>query len=98
MYVVLNVFNNFGVPYTCIHDFDMTERNKKGLIKTVAALKKVLTLNHKIERLCDLKGNKKFDHSNSIVLDYYNWDNLYQTDPNGYRQMIQNLLLLFGKS
>ncbi|MCM3729548.1 ATP-dependent endonuclease [Neobacillus cucumis] len=60
MYVVLNVLNNFGVQYTCIHDFDMTERNKKGEIKTVAALKKVLTLNHKIERLCDIKGNKKF--------------------------------------
>lgn len=60
MYVVLNVLNNFGVQYTCIHDFDVTERNKKGEIRTAAALKKVLTLNHKIERLCDIKSNKKY--------------------------------------
>lgn len=60
MYVVLNVLNNFGIPYTCIHDYDLTEFNKKGEVKTIGALKKVLTLNHKIERLCDIKGNKKF--------------------------------------
>ena len=134
MYVVLNVLNNFGVKYTCIHDFDITEFNKKGEIKTVAALKKVLTLNHKIERLCEIRGNKKFvfqytfeeemppeyergssksfaayeylkekdiydlperllnivkssygiqlsqeiDHSNSIVLECYDWENLKQ--------------------
>ncbi|MDQ1004931.1 putative ATP-dependent endonuclease of OLD family [Neobacillus niacini] len=60
MYVVLNVLNNIGIEYTCIHDFDITELNKKGETQTVAALKKVLTLNNKIERLCDIKGNKKF--------------------------------------
>ncbi|MGM0752567.1 MAG: ATP-dependent nuclease [Bacillota bacterium] len=60
MYVVLNVLNNFGVQYTCIHDFDITECNKKGETKTPAALKQVLTLNHKIERLCEIKGNNKF--------------------------------------
>ncbi|MBJ8008870.1 MULTISPECIES: ATP-dependent nuclease [Bacillus cereus group] len=60
MYIVLNVLNNFGIKYTCIHDYDITEFNKKGETKTVAALKKVLTLNHKIEKLCEIKNNKKF--------------------------------------
>ena len=57
MYIVLNVLNNFGIKYTCIHDYDITEFNKKET-KTVAALKKVLTLNHKIEKLCEIKNNK----------------------------------------
>ncbi len=60
MYVVLNVLNNFGVNYTCIHDYDITEFNKKNEKKTIGSLKKVLTLNHKIEKLCLLKGNQKF--------------------------------------
>ncbi|MDA4080756.1 MULTISPECIES: ATP-dependent nuclease [Bacillus] len=60
MYIVLNVLNNFGIRYTCIHDYDITELNARGEIKTVAALKKVLTLNHKIERLCEVKNNRKY--------------------------------------
>ncbi|PEB38414.1 ATP-dependent nuclease [Bacillus pseudomycoides] len=60
MYIVLNVLNNFGIKYTCIHDYDITELNKKGETRTVASLKKVLTLNHKIEKLCEIRNNKKF--------------------------------------
>ncbi|TFH59650.1 ATP-dependent nuclease [Peribacillus frigoritolerans] len=134
MYVILNVLNNFGIRYTCIHDFDITENNKKGEKRAVSSLKTVLTLNHKIETLCNIKENKKFvfqytfeaempedyekgssksfaafeylqekelgdmpngllnivkssygiilqqelDHSNAILLEHYNWDNLNQ--------------------
>ncbi|ELK46094.1 AAA family ATPase [Halobacillus sp. BAB-2008] len=60
MYVVLNVLNNFGVDYTCIHDFDITEYNKKGDIRTVPSLKAALTLNHKIERLCEIGESPKY--------------------------------------
>ncbi len=65
MYVVLNVLNNFGVKYTCIHDYDITEYNKKNEKRTKTALKGVLTLNHKIERLCKSRNNKKavFQHT-----------------------------------
>lgn len=59
MYVVLNVLNNFGVKYTCIHDYDITEYNKKNEKRSKSALKTVLTLNHKIERLCKNQDNKK---------------------------------------
>lgn len=59
MYVVLNVLNNFGVKYTCIHDYDITEYNKKNEKRTITALKSVLTLNHKIEKLCKHRNNKK---------------------------------------
>jgi len=59
MYVVLNVLNNFGVKYTCIHDYDITEYNKKNEKRTKTALKGVLTLNHKIERLCKSRNNQK---------------------------------------
>jgi len=59
MYVVLNVLNNFGVKYTCIHDYDITEYNKKNEKRSKTTLKGVLTLNHKIERLCKSRNNKK---------------------------------------
>ncbi|WP_409974352.1 ATP-dependent nuclease [Bacillus sp. Bva_UNVM-123] len=59
MYVVPNVLNNFGVKYTCIHDYDITEYNKKDEKRSKAALKAVLTLNHKIERLSKNQDNKK---------------------------------------
>lgn len=60
MYVILNVLNNFGINYVCIHDYDLTEKNKKGEIRTVSSLKSVLTLNHKLEILCNKRRNKKF--------------------------------------
>jgi predicted ATP-dependent endonuclease of OLD family len=60
MYVVLNILNNFGIPYTVIHDFDITEFNKKNARRTPAALKSVITINHKLEVLAQQRGNKKY--------------------------------------
>lgn len=60
MYVVLNILNNFGIPYTVIHDCDLTELNKKKERRTAAALKSVVTINHKLEVLVQQRGNKKY--------------------------------------
>jgi putative ATP-dependent endonuclease of OLD family len=60
MYVVLNILNNFGIPYTVIHDFDITEINKKNERRTPAALKSVITINHKLEVLAQKRGNRKY--------------------------------------
>lgn len=60
MYVVMNVLNNFGVKYTVIHDFDITEINAKGDRRSPAALKAVLTINHKLEYLASLRNNGRF--------------------------------------
>lgn len=60
MYVVINVLNNFGVKYTVIHDLDITEFNAKGERRTSAALKAVLTINHKLEILASLRNNSRF--------------------------------------
>jgi putative ATP-dependent endonuclease of OLD family len=60
MYVVMNVLNNFGVKYTVIHDFDITEINAKGDRRSSAALKAVLTINHKLEYLASIRKNGRF--------------------------------------
>lgn len=60
MYVLLNILNNFGIKYTVIHDYDITECDKKGNRRSVSSLKTTLTLNHKLERLAFARDNKKF--------------------------------------
>lgn len=60
MYVLLNVLNNFGIKYTVIHDYDITELDRKGNRRSISSLKAALTLNHKLERLAFSRGNKKF--------------------------------------
>ncbi|MNX47590.1 hypothetical protein D3C86_781460 [compost metagenome] len=60
MYVVMNVLNNFGIKYTIIHDFDITELNAKGNRRTPAALKSVLTINYKLEYLANIRSNRRF--------------------------------------
>jgi len=66
MYVVMNVLNNFGVKYTVIHDFDITETNAKGDRRSPAALKAVLTINHKLEYLAGLRSNGRFVFQNTF--------------------------------
>ncbi|MGO4185961.1 ATP-dependent endonuclease, partial [Paenibacillus sp. TAF43_2] len=60
MYIVLNILNNFNIPYTVVHDFDITEFNKKNERRTVSALKAVITINHKLEVLAESRGNRKY--------------------------------------
>ncbi|WP_047150909.1 ATP-dependent nuclease [Aneurinibacillus tyrosinisolvens] len=60
MYVLLNVLNNFGIKYTVIHDYDITEYDKKGRRRNSSSLRSTLTLNHKLEKLTFARGNKKF--------------------------------------
>lgn len=60
MYILLNVLNNFGIKYTVIHDYDITELDKKGNRRSSGSLKAALTLNHKLEKLAYARGNKKF--------------------------------------
>lgn len=60
MYLLLNVLNNFGIKYTVIHDYDLTEVNKKNIRRSVSSLKTTMTLNHKIEKLTLVRENKKF--------------------------------------
>jgi len=58
MYIVLNILNNFDIPYTVVHDFDITEFNKKNERRTAAALKAVITINHKLEVLVESRGDR----------------------------------------
>lgn len=60
MYVVLNVLNNFGIPYTVIHDMDLTELGKNGQRRSSSTLRQAITINYKIEALADIRQNKKF--------------------------------------
>lgn len=60
MYVLLNILNNFGITYTIIHDYDITELDRKGSRRSSVSLKSTLTLNHKLEKLAFARGNKKF--------------------------------------
>ncbi|MGA5673960.1 ATP-dependent nuclease [Bacillus bombysepticus] len=60
MYVLLNILNNFGIKYTVIHDYDMTQLDRKGNRRSSSSLKATLTLNHKLEKLAFARGNKKF--------------------------------------
>lgn len=60
MYVVLNVLNNFGIPYTVIHDMDLTELNKNGQRRSSSTLRQAITINYKLEALADVRANKKF--------------------------------------
>ncbi|MCQ6532277.1 ATP-dependent nuclease [Bacillus mycoides] len=60
MYVLLNILNNFGIKYTVIHDYDITEFNRRGNRRSRSSLKATLTLNHKLEKLAFARGNKKF--------------------------------------
>ncbi|KAA6472436.1 ATP-dependent nuclease [Bacillus cereus] len=60
MYVLLNILNNFGIKYTVIHDYDITQLDRKGNRRRSSSLKATLTLNHKLEKLAFARGNKKF--------------------------------------
>lgn len=60
MYVVQNVLNNFNVKYTVIHDYDIAEENSKGERRSSTTLQGAMTLNHKIEKLAEIRGNSKF--------------------------------------
>ncbi|MWC27170.1 ATP-dependent nuclease [Paenibacillus sp. MMS18-CY102] len=60
MYVILNVLNNFGIPYTVVHDCDLTELGKDNGRRSVSTLKQAITINYKLERLADERGNQKF--------------------------------------
>lgn len=60
MYVVLNVLNNFGIPYTVIHDMDITELGKNGQRRASSTLRQAITINYKIEVLASVRANKKF--------------------------------------
>jgi putative ATP-dependent endonuclease of OLD family len=60
MYVVLNVLNNFGIPYTVIHDMDITELGKNGQRRASSTLRQAITINYKIEALASVRANKKF--------------------------------------
>ncbi|MCM3325042.1 ATP-dependent nuclease [Cytobacillus kochii] len=60
MYLLLNILNNFGIRYTVIHDYDITQLDKKGNRRSSSSLKTTLTLNHKLEKLAFARGNKKF--------------------------------------
>jgi putative ATP-dependent endonuclease of the OLD family len=66
MYILLNILNNFGVKYTVIHDYDLTELDKKGNRRSCGSLKTALTLNHKLEKLAFARGNKKFVLQNTF--------------------------------
>ncbi|WP_339267208.1 hypothetical protein MKY48_25540 [Paenibacillus sp. FSL W8-0187] len=57
---MLNILNNFGITYTIIHDYDITELDRKGSRRSSVSLKSTLTLNHKLEKLAFARGNKKF--------------------------------------
>ncbi len=60
MYVIMNILNNFNISYTVVHDFDITEYNSKKQRRGVPALKSVITINHKLEKLALARGNKKY--------------------------------------
>ena len=60
MYVILNVLNSFGIPYTVVHDCDITELGKDNKRRSAATLKQAITINYKIEQLADERGNQKF--------------------------------------
>ncbi|WP_394188407.1 ATP-dependent endonuclease [Paenisporosarcina quisquiliarum] len=60
MYLLLNILNNFGIKYTVIHDYDITEHDRKGNRRSSSSLKATLTLNHKLERLAFARENNKY--------------------------------------
>lgn len=66
MYLLLNILNNFGIKYTVIHDYDITELDKKGNRRKSSSLKATLTLNHKLEKLAFARDNKKFVLQNTF--------------------------------
>jgi len=66
MYLLLNILNNFGISYTVIHDYDITEFDKKGNKRGSSSLKATLTLNYKLEKLAYARNNKKFVLQNTF--------------------------------
>ncbi|MED1662778.1 ATP-dependent nuclease [Brevibacillus laterosporus] len=60
MYVILNVLNNFGIPYTVVHDCDITELGKDNKRRSTSTLKQAITINYKLEKLAEVRGNKKY--------------------------------------
>ncbi|WP_217591761.1 ATP-dependent endonuclease [Cohnella sp. GbtcB17] len=60
MYVILNVLNSFGIPYTVVHDCDITELGKDNNRRSISTLKQAITINYKLEQLADVRGNQKY--------------------------------------